>query len=80
MPAFNAGMNGRFDGHNPLIHDYLGRYVCSEIISQLNGVLSRDDIKHAVENGIAAGLDGFLNITRIISVRGSGNSIVIKYL
>jgi len=80
VPTVSASLHGRFDGLNPLIRRYLSDYVTSAIRSQLNSIFSSDTVKTAIENGLANAVNlGSRQINRLVSVRGSGDSIIITY-
>lgn len=80
VPAISASLTGRFDGLNPIIRDYLSDYVTDAIRGQLNSILGRNDIKTAVENALASAINfGGRTINYLVSVRGSGSSIIITY-
>ncbi len=80
VPPVSASLTGRFEGLNPIIRGYLSDYVTNAIRSQLNSVLGSSNIKTAIENGLASAVNmGSRHINRLVSVRGSGNSIIITY-
>ena len=81
VSGLTANFPGGWSWLNAGFRDYATRTVRNTLDSALTNVLSSGSIKTAIVNGINDGISAAgVNITRILSVRGSGNTITVEYL
>ncbi len=79
VPPVSARLEGRFEWLNTFVRGALNTYVHDTIVDQLNGILTRAEIRRAFENGLT-GITSGLDVTVIRRVEGRGTSIVMTYL
>jgi len=65
---------------NAFFGDYLRRYVRNTIVNYLTQVVNGDSVRNAVADALTNAVGAATPMTRILSVRGAGNTIVITYL
>ena len=81
ISGLSANFPGGWSWLNAGFRNYATRTVRNTLDSALTGVLSSGSIKNAIIDGINSGISATgTDITRILSVRGSGNTITVEYL
>ena len=81
ISGLSADFPGGWSWLNAGFRNYATRTVRNTLDSALTGVLSSGSIKNAIIDGINSGISATgTDITRILSVRGSGNTITVEYL
>ncbi len=81
VSGLSASFPGGWSWLNPGFQDYITRVVRRNLDSALTTTLSDSSIRTAIMGGINSGMSvASADITRIISVRGSGSSITLTYL
>jgi hypothetical protein len=77
----DASAVGALDGLiNTFFGDYLRRYVRDTIVTYLTQVLQTNTVRNAVADSLTSAVGSATAVTRILTVRGAGNTITITYL
>ena len=81
--GISASMVGALDdllNSSGMVQRFLNNTLKNYIVSYLTSTMDSNGTRTAFERGIESGLSIFGGITRVTSVRGSGNTIIVEYL